>query len=88
EIEGFEAGPYPDLSIVTYRFLPERGDADAFNHRLIQAIRHEGNIFISSTRINGKLILRAAVGCFRTHLDDIDETLDILSRKVKQLNEN
>jgi len=78
-------GPYPDLSIVIYRYIPKHGDADTFNHRLMRAIQHDGRIFISSTRVNGKLILRVAISCFRTHLDDIDETLDILSRKAKEL---
>lgn len=88
KIDGFEVGPYPDLSIVTYRYLPKRGDADVFNHRLTQAIQQDGRIFISSTRVDGKRVLRVAISCFRTHLDDIDETLDILSRKAKQLAAN
>ena len=85
KIDGFEVGPYPDLSIVIYRYIPKHGDADTFNYRLMRAIQHDGRIFISSTRVNGKLILRVAISCFRTHLDDIDETLDILSRKAKEL---
>jgi glutamate/tyrosine decarboxylase-like PLP-dependent enzyme len=84
-IDGFEVGPFPDLSVVTYRYLPERGDADAFNQRLTQAIQDDGRIFISSTRVDGKLVLRLAISCFRTHLDDIDQTLDILSRQARQL---
>lgn len=86
-IDGFEVGPYPDLSIATYRYLPKRGDADEFNQRLMQTIQQEGRIFISSTRIEGKFVLRLAVGCFRTHLDDIEETLEILRRTAKQLTE-
>jgi glutamate/tyrosine decarboxylase-like PLP-dependent enzyme len=85
KIDGFEVGPFPDLSVVTYRYLPKRGDADAFNQRLTQAIQSDGRIFISSTRVGGKFVLRAAILCFRTHLDDIDETLEVLSRKAKEL---
>lgn len=84
-IDGFEAGPYPDLSVVTYRYLPKRGDANAFNHRLTEAVQQDGRIFISNTRLDGKLVLRLAVSCFRTHLDDIDETLEILSFMAGQL---
>jgi aromatic-L-amino-acid decarboxylase len=82
---GFEVGPYPDLSIVTYRYVPARGDANQFNERLTQAIQNEGRVFVTSTRLDGKFVLRAAVSCFRTHLDDIDETLDILKRTAKRL---
>jgi aromatic-L-amino-acid decarboxylase len=85
EIDGFETGPYPDLSIVTYRYLPKQGDADAFNRQLVQTIQQDGRIFISSTRIDGKLVLRAAVLCFRTHLDDVNEMLDILKQNARKL---
>jgi glutamate/tyrosine decarboxylase-like PLP-dependent enzyme len=85
KLDGFEIGPYPDLSVVTYRFIPKHGDADMFNNRLTQAIQQDGRTFISSTRAGGKVVLRLAVSCFRTHLDDINETLDILSRTAKRL---
>lgn len=85
QIEGFEAGPYPDLSVVTYRYLPNRGSADAFNERLTKRIQRDGRIFITSTRINGQFILRMAIGSFRTHLDDIDEALDVLKHTAEQL---
>ena len=85
---GFEAGPYPDLSVVTYRYLPERGDAGAFNQRLIQAIQKDGRIFISSTQIDGNFILRLAIGSFRTHLDDIDQALDVLKWTARRLVED
>ena len=37
--EGFEVGPLPDLSIVAFRYLPRRGDPDAFNRKLISAVQ-------------------------------------------------
>jgi glutamate/tyrosine decarboxylase-like PLP-dependent enzyme len=85
KIEGFEVGPYPDLSVVTYRYVPAHGDADAFNQRLTQAVNQDGRIFISSTRVDGKLVLRLAISCFRTHLDEIDTTLRVLDQKAQQL---
>jgi aromatic-L-amino-acid decarboxylase len=85
KIDGFEVGPYPDLSVVTYRYLPKRGDPDAFNQRLVQAIQDEGHIFISSTRVDDVFVLRAAIVSFRTHLDDVNEALHVLSRTAKRL---
>jgi aromatic-L-amino-acid decarboxylase len=84
-LPGFEAGPFPDLSVVTYRYLPERGDADAFNQRLVQDIQKDGRIFISSTQIDGRFILRLAIGSFRTHLDDIDLALEVLQSSARRL---
>jgi len=85
QTNGFEAGPAPDLSIVTYRYRPPRGDVDEFNLRLVKAIQEEGRVFVSSTRVNGRIILRAAIVSFRTHLDEIEETLDALKRNARHL---
>jgi aromatic-L-amino-acid decarboxylase len=84
-IDGFEVGPYPDLSLVIYRYLPKRGDPDEFNQRLMQAVQNDGRVFFSSTRVDAKLVLRAAIVCFRTHLDDVEEALDVLRRTARQL---
>jgi aromatic-L-amino-acid/L-tryptophan decarboxylase len=84
-IEGFEVGPYPDLSIVTYRYLPKRGSADAFNQRLMQALQRDGRIFVSSTRVAQQLVLRAAIVSYRTHIDDVQEAIAVLTGTAKRL---
>ncbi|MFW6183048.1 MAG: pyridoxal phosphate-dependent decarboxylase family protein, partial [Chloroflexota bacterium] len=65
-VEGFEVGPEPDLSVVIYRYVPRRGDPDAFNERLAHALQQDGRVFVSSTRVQGKFVLRAAIVSFRT----------------------
>ena len=84
-VPGFEAGPYPDLSVVTYRYLPSRGDVNDFNQQLMESVLREGTIYISSTRLDGKLMLRAAIMSFRTHLEDIDVAVDRLRYHAQQL---
>ena len=79
-------GPYPELSVVTFRFVPQRGDANRFNEQLLEAVHADGKVFISSTQINGKFVLRLAVLHFRTHLDRVDYVLELLKRKAKELN--
>ena len=86
--DGFEVGPPPDLSIVTFRYLPRSGDPDAFNRRLIDAVQRDGRVFISSTRIDGRFTLRLAVLNLRTHLATIDLAIDILREKARQLEQN
>ncbi|MFQ5675876.1 MAG: pyridoxal phosphate-dependent decarboxylase family protein, partial [bacterium] len=49
EIEGFEVGPAPDLTVAIFRYLPKHGDANAFNQKLVQEIHRDGRIFLSST---------------------------------------
>jgi aromatic-L-amino-acid decarboxylase len=82
-VEGFELGPAPDLSIVTFRYLPKHGSENDFNRRLIQAIQDDGRIFLSSTNLNGKFVIRLAVLGIRTHLDTIDQAIEILQETVK-----
>lgn len=84
-LDGFEVGPYPDLSVVTYRYVPPRGDANAFNEQLVKRIQQDGRIFLSSTRLDGRFTLRLAVSGFRTHLDDIDTALDVLQQTAEAL---
>jgi glutamate/tyrosine decarboxylase-like PLP-dependent enzyme len=85
KVDGFETGPYPDLSIVTYRYLPRTGDANAFNKRLLEAVLDDGKVFISSTTIDGNYTLRLAVLNFRTHRQHIDYLLALLKRAVQEL---
>ena len=77
---GWETGPYPELSVVTYRFIPENGDADSFNQRLVEAVQADGRVFISSTLIDGHFYLRLAALHFRTHLQEVDYLLALLKR--------
>jgi len=86
KINGFEVGPYPDLSVVTYRYIPKNGNADEFNEKLVKAVQNDGRVFISSTMLDGKFTLRLAVLSFRTHLATIDLLLKILKEKVNLLN--
>jgi aromatic-L-amino-acid decarboxylase len=85
KVERFEVGPYPDLSVVTFRYIPKKGDADAFNERLVQEIQRDGRVFLSSTTLDGKYIIRLAVLAFRTHLETIEQALEILAEKVTGL---
>jgi glutamate/tyrosine decarboxylase-like PLP-dependent enzyme len=83
---GFEVGPEPELSVATYRYVPESGDANAFNQALVDEIHRDGRVFISSTMLDGKFVLRLAVLTFRSHLDTIDLLLEILEQKADALN--
>lgn len=75
---GFETGPQPQLSVVTYRHTDGIDDPNAFNQALIAAIHRDGRIFISSTLIYDQFWLRLAVLCFRTHLWHVDLLLEML----------
>lgn len=82
---GFETGPEPELSVVIYRFVPPRGNADDFNKKLIAEIVRDGRVFISSTLVDGRFTLRFACLAFRTHLETVDLLLSLLEEKVRFL---
>lgn len=82
---GFESAFAPELSVVTYRYIPKKGDPDLFNKKLIAEVVKDGRIFISSTMLDGKFTLRFACLAFRTHLHTVDTLLKILKEKVKLL---
>ncbi|MGE5683058.1 MAG: pyridoxal phosphate-dependent decarboxylase family protein [Bacillota bacterium] len=82
EFQGFELGPYPDLSIVSFRYRPENGNQNEFNKKLVDEIQRDGRVFLSSTVIDQKYTLRLAVLSFRTHKETIDQTIAILKEKI------
>ncbi|MET1110234.1 MAG: aminotransferase class I/II-fold pyridoxal phosphate-dependent enzyme [Allosphingosinicella sp.] len=82
---GWEVGPAPDLSIVAFRYRPASGEPDDFNRRLLQRLQEEGRVFLSGTRLDGADWLRCAILSFRTHLEHVDEALEILVRLAAAL---
>ncbi|MDP4172709.1 MAG: pyridoxal-dependent decarboxylase [Bacteroidota bacterium] len=82
KLSGFELGPFPELSVVTFRYKPKSGDINKFNKALLNEIQKGERVFISSTKLKNKFTLRLAVVSFRTHLDTIDELIEILKEKV------
>lgn len=85
EIDGFDPGPAPELSVVAFRFVPKSGDPDRFNERLITHIQTEGRVMLSGTRIDGRFYLRCAILSFRTHIEHVDDAIDALVRGAEAL---
>ena len=86
EIDGFDPGPPPDLSVVAFRYLPQSGDADQFTERLLRHLQEEGRVMMSGTRIDGTYYIRCAILCFRTHIEHVDEAIEAIVDGVAALN--
>ncbi len=84
-IPGFKVGSFPDLSVVSFRYISEKGDSEAMNKALLKAIHDDGRIFISSTMLDGYFTLRVAILHFRTHLKEVDYLLDFLRTAAAEL---
>jgi glutamate/tyrosine decarboxylase-like PLP-dependent enzyme len=85
ELDGFDPGPPPDLSVVAFRYNPARRDADRFNEDLLRHVQQEGRVMLSGTRIDGRFTLRCAILCFRTHVEHVDGVIAALQRAVERL---
>lgn len=82
---GFELPWEPELTVVPFRYLPPAGDADAFNRRLLERINASRRVFLSSTMIGGRFVIRACIVSHRTHRDRIDEAIDIVRRAAVEV---
>ena len=85
---GFEVGPPPELSIVPFRWAPpgvSAAEADGLNQRLVDGVRRDGRVFLSSTILDGRFTLRLAVLAFRTHRRTIDLALRVLREQLAAL---
>jgi len=74
----FEMGPEPELSIFTFRYLPESGDPDEFNRQLHKRLLEDGRIFLSTTLIDGAFMFRFAVLSVRTHKKEVESAVGII----------
>lgn len=78
---GFDTGPFPDLSIVGFRYVPEGLDPEQVNEwnlNLVKHIHQDGRVFISSTYIKDIFVIRCAILSFRTHREQVDLLLKII----------
>jgi aromatic-L-amino-acid/L-tryptophan decarboxylase len=83
---GFECPAAPDLSVVPFRFRPRSGEIDAFNRRLFKNIVRSQKLFLSSTLLQGRFVLRACILSSRTHQAEVEEGCDVIVSEAKKLN--
>jgi aromatic-L-amino-acid/L-tryptophan decarboxylase len=74
------AAPVP-LSLVCFRHRA----GNAFNQRLLADINTTGKAFLSHTVLDGKFVLRFAIGYFQTTEQDVRETWELIRQTAAQL---
>jgi glutamate/tyrosine decarboxylase-like PLP-dependent enzyme len=83
---GYQVGPVPDLSVVTYRWAPAGASPeriDQLNQAIVAGSRRDGRIFLSSTMLDGRFTLRMASLSFRTHRRTIDLAVRVLREQAE-----
>ena len=82
---GFELPWKPDLTVIPFRYRPRSGDPEEFNRRLLERINASRRVFLSSTMIDGRFVIRACIVSFRTHRDRIEEAIGIIRSSAAEL---
>ncbi len=82
---GFEVGPEPDLSVSYFWYPSKSRDVNEYNRQLLDLIHQDGDIFLSSTQLDGKFVIRIAILVFRTKKDSIDRAIRMIQRAQDKL---
>lgn len=84
---GFEVPWEPELTVVAFRYRPPGSgvDGDAMNRALLERINASRRVFMSSTVVGGRFIIRACIVSHRTHLDRVREAIEIIRRSAREL---
>jgi aromatic-L-amino-acid decarboxylase len=72
----FERVAPAPLSVVCFRL---RGSDDD-NRRLLEAVNASGKFFLSHTALNGRMVLRVAIGNLGTARDDVREVWELIQQ--------
>ena len=75
---GWEVAAPRPFSLVCFR----RDGSDEENEALLERVNASGEVFLSHTKLNGRYVLRLAVGNARTTEDDVRLAWDVLRREA------
>lgn len=82
----FEIVTPPMWSLFTFRYAPDGGtDLDDLNLRLINAINDDGRIYLTQTRVDGKMVIRFQAGQFECTRADVMMVHDVATEIARGL---
>ncbi len=83
EFQLVAAGP---LSITCFLYAPPgAADVTALNRSLLSLVQSQGDVYLTSTELNGQFVLRACLVNFRTTEADLDFLLDTITQAGQQV---
>ncbi|MBV9102991.1 MAG: amino acid decarboxylase, partial [Candidatus Eremiobacteraeota bacterium] len=77
--------PHP-LSVVCFRYAPDGAAEEArdeLNLRIMHDVNATGEAYLSSTKLDGRVALRVAIGNERTTRDDVRAAWELLRRAAR-----
>lgn len=82
----FEITSDPSFSLFSFRYAPaDVGDLDALNLRLLEAINADGRIYLTQTRLDGKVVIRFQVGQFECTQADVTSAYEAITETARRL---
>ena len=88
EEPGFECLSVPDLSVITFQYRPEQAgqvEVDVFNRKLLEKIIRSKKLFLSSTLLEGRFVIRVCILSFRTHLNEAKDAFHVITSMAREL---
>jgi aromatic-L-amino-acid decarboxylase len=79
--ERFERAAPAPFSVVCFRYK----GSDEDNRRLLEKINASGKVFLSHTVLNGRFVLRLAIGNLGTTLEDVKEVWELVRSEAAAL---
>jgi aromatic-L-amino-acid decarboxylase len=84
---GFEiCAPVP-FSVVCFRAVPDLPgeEQDRLNQELLDKVNRAGPVFLSHTRLEGRFVLRLAIGNLKTTADHVDRAWELIRDNHRRL---
>jgi aromatic-L-amino-acid decarboxylase len=86
-VPGFEIVTEPMLSLFTFRHQARNEKlTDEHNLALVDAINDDGRIYLTQTRVDGRVAIRFQAGQFETTEADVDTAFDVVTGIAAGLN--
>jgi aromatic-L-amino-acid/L-tryptophan decarboxylase len=79
----FEMLDEPQLSIVAFTAKGEREEANARGAEILRRVNERRRVFLSSTNMQGRYVLRICVLSFRSHLDRVRDAVHGLKEEAR-----
>ncbi len=81
----FEIVTEPRLALFSFRYAPDKPDANTLNSQLLQSINDDGRVYLTQTMHEGKFVIRFTAGTFDCTREDVMTTLDVLQEMSQTL---
>jgi aromatic-L-amino-acid decarboxylase len=86
-VPGFEIVTEPMLSLFSFRHQArDEGQTDEHNLALVNAINDDGRIYLTQTRVDGRVAIRFQAGQFETTEADVDAAFDVITSIASSVN--